>query len=506
MSSVNLIAFGTFGNPNGFTQTFFAGTPVAIKTLDIRGSILIYPDSKLYSLRKEYKDGSYMITYTVYTYAKEPTSAREGSFIGSSIMFVDEIADENITIRYLNEFHINLVSRNVQNDTLMVNHSENFSVNKLADFDKIDFNLKKIDSLNSARNTNRQLMVYCETKPAALQTIFKRSVDLLNVYDTIYFTESSEIANFVRQKNIFQFVQRDGFENEISKLAEERKRQIQEAVNEFENEKIKLDSSKKQNYEDFKSKIEKNKELHAANGKRIEESEKNLYQLNDVYYRFSQKIDEFLNQLKTADSITLNKIRQSYNVSRSSFLENIRNLGISDLESISQTKPMREREIPVYSRSNYIGSDRKENEVVHSNIFKIATLILSVLLLAAISGLAWFQFFKQPEKITVYNEPEQELVTEQIPQTAIPALNPKPNAEAELQIMDKINGKLTENLKIDTVISFVFKANPKSIEKYYQYQKSDYSKLLFEKNKESFTISGDDTIYIHDLKSIPIFE
>ena len=118
MSSVNLIAFGTFGNPNGFTQTFFAGTPVEIKTLDIRGAVLIYPNSKLYSLRKEYKDGSYIITYTIYTYAKEPTSAREGSFIGSSIMFTDEIAEENITVRCLNEFHSNLISRNVQNDTL----------------------------------------------------------------------------------------------------------------------------------------------------------------------------------------------------------------------------------------------------------------------------------------------------------------------------------------------------------------------------------------------------
>jgi len=56
------------------------------------------------------------------------------------------------------------------------------------------------------------------------------------------------------------------------------------------------------------------------------------------------------------------------------------------------------------------------------------------------------------------------------------------------------------------VTGFVFKANPQSVEKYYKYQKKDYSKQLFENNKESFKISGTDTIYTGDLKFIPIFK
>jgi hypothetical protein len=506
MSSVSLIAFGTFGNPNGFTQTFFAGTPVEIKTLDIRGAVLIYPNSKLYSLRKEYKDGSYIITYTIYTYAKEPTSAREGSFIGSSIMFTDEIAEENITVRCLNEFHSNLISRNVQNDTLTVNHSENFSIGKPADFDKINFNLKKIDIFDSVQSTSRQLMVYCETNPSALQIILKKAVDLLNVYDTIYFTESSDIAKFVHQKNIFQFVQKDGFENEIKKLNDERKHKIQETVTEFENEKLKWENSRKQSGEDFKSKIERNKELHLANGRKIEESEKNLEKLNEVYYAFSQKIDEFLNQLKTADSLMLNNITQSYKADKNTFLENIRNLGIPELDSVSQPRSVREREIPVYSSSYYSNSGRKEAETEQSNIFKTATVILSVFLLAAVSGLAWFQFFKEPEKQIVYKEPEPEVTTEPVSELTVSALNPKPNSEAEPLILNEMNRKLTAGLKIDSVTGFVFKANPQSVEKYYKYQKKDYSKQLFENNKESFKISGIDTIYTGDLKFIPIFK
>ena len=140
MSNISLIAFGTFGNPNGFTQTFFSGNPVkGIKAFDIRGSILVYPKSKLYSIRKEYKDGYNMIAYAIYTYAQEPTSARGGSFIGSSIMFVGKIAEENIIIQNLNEFHQNLIQKNVKDDTIIVNHSDKFDVKecKPKDFDKI---------------------------------------------------------------------------------------------------------------------------------------------------------------------------------------------------------------------------------------------------------------------------------------------------------------------------------------------------------------------------------
>ena len=42
MENINLIAFGTFGSPNGFTQTFFLGKPFkGIKAFDIRGGLKI---------------------------------------------------------------------------------------------------------------------------------------------------------------------------------------------------------------------------------------------------------------------------------------------------------------------------------------------------------------------------------------------------------------------------------------------------------------------------------
>ncbi|GEN75229.1 hypothetical protein [Chryseobacterium hagamense] len=449
MSSVNLIAFGTFGNPNGFTQTFFAGNPLSVKTFDIRGSIRVYPDSKLYSIRKEYKDGSPMVAYAVYTYAKEPSSAREGSFIGSAILFIDEIAEENITIRCLNEFHENLTGKNVENDTLSVNHSDNFLVSKLSDFDKIRFNLKKIDTLDSAEITNKQLMVYCETHPSALQPMFKRSLDLLNVYDTIYFTSSNKIAEWVHQKNIFQFVQKDGFENEIRKLSEDRKRKILETIADFEKEKSRLGDTERQVCEDIKGKIEKNKEQHAANAEKITESEKNLTKISEVYRTFSRKIDELVNQLKTADSSALNSIRQAYKENKNVFTENIRDLKVPDLATVSEPR-LSQRPEPFKQSGPYLQSypSERRERTDRPDTFKMATFVLSLLLAAAIAGLVWLYLYPEKKVVQVYstqqddnNTPQQEPIVEKQTVDTIPALQAKSNGDIETQIKNEIDAK-----------------------------------------------------------------
>ena len=53
--NINLIAFGTFGNPNGFRQTFFIGNKELserVKTFDLNtNAINLLPNSKIYAIR-----------------------------------------------------------------------------------------------------------------------------------------------------------------------------------------------------------------------------------------------------------------------------------------------------------------------------------------------------------------------------------------------------------------------------------------------------------------------
>ncbi|MFP3594830.1 hypothetical protein, partial [Chryseobacterium sp. SIMBA_038] len=68
-------AFGTFGNPNGFRQSFFLGGNKAIakeiRTFDLKtDAIKLFPQTSIYSIRKDYAGGSNLISYSVYTFAK----------------------------------------------------------------------------------------------------------------------------------------------------------------------------------------------------------------------------------------------------------------------------------------------------------------------------------------------------------------------------------------------------------------------------------------------------
>ncbi|MGS0748630.1 hypothetical protein [Halpernia sp. GG3] len=81
---IYLLAFGTFGNPNGFRQSpFIAEDPQffkSIKTFDLNtNSIKLFPGNTLYAIRKEIVNGLKTVAYTIYTYAKEQDSDRGGT-------------------------------------------------------------------------------------------------------------------------------------------------------------------------------------------------------------------------------------------------------------------------------------------------------------------------------------------------------------------------------------------------------------------------------------------
>ena len=243
-NSINLVAFGTFGNPNGFKQTFFVGNQnlaKSIKTFDLNtNAIKLFANSRIYSIRKENTNGFNAIAYSLYTYAKEQNSERSGTFIGSSILYTNKIAKEEITISQLNEFHNQLVNKNVSNNTISVNHSDKFIVGLPKDFNKIEFNLREIENLNFSQNIEKNLVVFCNVNENNLKYFFEKSIDLLNAYNTIYFTDSNEVGEFVLQKGIFKIIQNFGekkdFEIEINNLIEERKRKRDLSISEFEKE------------------------------------------------------------------------------------------------------------------------------------------------------------------------------------------------------------------------------------------------------------------------------
>lgn len=385
--NIYLLAFGTFGNPYGFRQTFFLGNQnvaKSIKTFDLNtNAIKLFENSILYSIRKESINALNAIAYSKYSFAKEKNSDRGGTFVGASILFTNEIAEENLTIAKLNEFHEILVQKNVDNKTIMVNHSDDFSVDLPEDFDKLSFQLKNIDEPSNFRLSNSNLVVYSHINENTLQQNLRKSLELLNNFDTIFFTDNQEIANFTIAKSLYKTTDEKGFDHEIQIVREEKKKQRQIILHDFEKEFSELEENKKTNIRILKESIEQNIKLHQENGRKIEESKKQVGIVENKYSEFSKKIKEAISYIHSDKKIE--EIKLFHNENKREFISYINeNTKPQYLNSLHNIQSKTVSEIRNQPASDWLQpnkeSKRKERKEKESSGFYIFLSILFFLL------------------------------------------------------------------------------------------------------------------------------
>lgn len=527
-NSINLIAFGTFGNPNGFKQTFFVGSKElakSVKTFDLNtNAIKLFANSKVYAIRKEFANGFNTIAYSVYSYAREQNSDRSGTFIGSSILYTNKIAKEHITIAQLNEFHNQLVNKNVSNETISVNHSDKFSVVKPKDFDKIEFHLREIENLNFRQNTDNYLVVFCNISDNHLNQFFEKSIDLLNVYDTIYFTDNQEVAEFVHQKGIFKLIQNVGekrdFDREINNLIEERKRKREQSISEFKREVQRISEDKNQTIQEFKNQIEQSERTHLENARKLKESKEDINKIGQFYDDFLNKTNGLINQLSHNNG-KLEEVKQIHNNNKILF-----NNGISDLKkpnyttTIAKPKPKGNLQTE-HQRQDFERRSghkrREESEELEEkdfkiDIYKVATLVLAFLLIIT---WVYFLFFKSnsvDETELIQNQEQVNTIPQEQEQkpveiTKIDDLNPKSNSILNENDFRNVAKSLKPNMKLDDVVKVIFSKNPTEISSFYSGQEAIYSKHLLELNKLCFEEKEGIYYYAKDtIRQIPSYK
>jgi hypothetical protein len=517
-SNTYLLAFGTFGNPNGFKQTFFIGEKaLSVKTFDLNtNAIKLFPNCKLYSIRKEIASGFNVIAYTIYSYAKEQNSDRSGTFIGSSVLYTNKICDEQITFKLLNEFHENLTSKNVQNNVITVNHSDKLSVDKPSDFDKIESHLRYVNDLNFTTQSNKNLVVYCKVTPDRL----KIAIDLLNVFDTIYFTSDLDIADFVSQKGILRVVNFDGFEQEVKNLQEERKRRTESAMLWFEDEKQRIDSDKKRIINDLKEQIEQNEKRHEENEKKIQESKNEIKKVEKIYEEFSLKIKEYVNQLKSGKK--LDDVKQIYNENKRLFVDGVNQIQlpspINTLAKINGKSNLQIAHQHLHSSTKRENKNRNNEETDEFSekdsidYSKVMSLVLIILLSVAVVFLCWIHYYpKQDITQTEDQIQDNALQPEPIPiqsvHTDIVELNPKPNDQLNEVDYRFVAKNLKYGTRINEVVKVIFDKNPTDIKSTYATQDSIYAQQIVNLNKNSFEARDGTFYFIKDtLKNIPSYK
>lgn len=527
MKNINLIAFGTFGSPNGFTQTFFLGNPIkGIKAFDLRGILKLLPNSEIYSIRKENVDGLNLLSYSKYTFALEPTSSRGGSFIGSSIMFIDKISEENITIKNLKEFHQNLIAKNVDNETIKVKHSNEFDVSecKPKDFDKINYHLKEVENLNFSQNRNKDLVVLSRISDDILQQNLRKSLILLNNYDTIYFTDNIEIAELTKSKGIYKTIDETGFDSQINNILEERKRKREQYLMQFSDEIRQINDVKKRTIEEYKKEIEESKKIHSLNAEKLSNAEKDIDKITKFFDNFLNDTNQLIYTLKNSNS-ELEDIKRLHNENKINFNRNIPEFKKAFyFTKIEKPKPkgnLQTENPEYYTKSKNRETEKKNKQEIEStsnkewnqiNLYKVATFILVFILLSTWVYI-WFFDSKSEEKIELNqneNNEHSNLKNKNKPLlnlTTPDELDPKPNSILNNNDFRIVANKIYYNSKVEDIVKIIFNLNPTDINKSYSNQEKIYSDQLVFLNKQCFEEKDGNYYFVKDtIRNIPSFK
>lgn len=514
MKNINVFGYATFGTPNGFTQSCIYGNQSlekVLKKFDLKSDAiqLLSPNDRIYSIRKESVQNNNILSYSVYTFAKEKNSNRSGTFIGTSLVFTNEILPENLILSSLHEVHINLKNNNVSGDNfvLNINHSKEFNLQNIfsEDFEKLEHQTHKISFLDWDNSGYSLVIKTDKLDPSSIQNLFKQSVKILPKFDTIYFIDSKEIAEFVSQKKLFRLIDKNGLDKEIEKLAEERVQKVEDAILGLKNKRIKHEENGRREFENLKKKIEQNEQKHSENSKLIEESDKNLKTLNNLYQIFLRKSDELITKLSSENE--LNDINYSYNLLEKEFLKEKSKLdSIREIPSFSTTRPAQSIQTSRFIHED----DEDEPKERRLDIFKMISVVLNILLIGG-AIVFYTMFYEKPKEQVAINTPEnQENVNHEVIDTDSTSskLNPIPNSIAEnqqnrIEMLHKFDSIST----INSVVDVIFEKN-KSIKDVYQFQKHDYKKLLFERNTSAFEIKNNDTFLIkkNALQKIPSYK
>jgi hypothetical protein len=515
MRNTYLFGFATFGHPNDYRQSPFKSDSDSIarsvKIFDLSNAIKIFPNSTLFSVRKESIDGIVGISYAIYTYAKEMTSTREGTFIGSSILFTNEIAEENLTIEKLNSFHSILVEHNTTNGILKVNHSKEFSHSKefLVDFENIANFLKPITELENFSYSNTHIVIFSRTDPDTLKSHFQRVLVLLNKFDTVFFTDNKEIIDYCRNRNIYSLSDENGFEHEVAKVLKEREQKILNSISEFDREKQKLQLDKESILSDLKSQIESNRKNHVDNERILKESESKIERIIFFYSEFSKKIDEYANQLKSGRK--LEDVRKLYSENKRIFIESVANEKqpqfVKKLNKVAANSNLQPDNRQLPNQNPYQPNDRKQEKIYRKtrlDVYKITTFIFALLWLVTLLFLLWPKSNEDTALEGTSEEVSMPPIDIQVSESVkIADLIPLPNSILNGNDLKSISKVGIKNKAVKEIVENIFKKNPTDIATYYEGQKEIYEKVLISRNSNCFQ---DSICKCDSLEIVPSFK
>lgn len=228
--------FGTFGNPHGFTQSFFItktdAVAKSIGTFDIKtNAITLFPNSSLFGISKHRIDNKILISFTMYSYAKEKGSDRGGTFLGSTIIFENVTPEFEHIIKCLKQIHQDSIANNTTDSVLNCSQSKELIFTKFKELDKLNVAKIKVGTLQNFPSDFPCLLHYSSLSDQTLVERIQDALLLLNTYQTVYFSDSQEIFKYVHSKHLYDTSQNEAsFKTKVEETRLKIQRQKDESL------------------------------------------------------------------------------------------------------------------------------------------------------------------------------------------------------------------------------------------------------------------------------------
>ncbi|MDF0718593.1 hypothetical protein P0M11_01130 [Kaistella sp. PBT33-4] len=513
-ASISYTIFGTFGNPNGFTQST-SGPIQSIRKFDLNPTAIQLFESTvaMYALRKEMVGHDMVISLAKYSYAAERESSRGGTFVGASIVMSNGIVDAKTVLNVLDNLHSRLISNsnNVQNGIIQVSHSDHFQV-YIQNNSALKLNPNAISDVDFTEK-GKNVVVFTSLKN--ISEALNNAIDLLNDYDSIYFTDDQNVAFYVQRKGLFELIQEVGELKQFSaklQLVEKRKLEKQQkSFAKVQRELDEINNVKNLHMQRYLETINRNKEIHQNNQKKITDSERNLKEYEASYNQHIAELKRLqlrlngpalkLRELQQIEN-EIRKLHSDFDKRKASFNEP------QQMESlaVNRSAPGVTR-APVPETTSYMaeGRERRGRGRLSPKIITAGVVLLLVLVTAATLYFLRDSTSKEHSPI-IASEAEANQDTE-LDSTQAIQLSPESNGflnEDELKMT--IKKQFSDSplpMSLDSVVSRIFKANPTDIGSPYFKKTKEYGEHLVQINPDNFK---DRKLVRTDGLQIPIYK
>jgi hypothetical protein len=473
--------FGTFGSPNGYKHSICFGkkeTLTVCSSFDLNtNAIKLFEGGKLFSIKKGLFNNKPSLVFSIYFHAYELNSNRDGTFIGCSIICIENYMDVTAIMKYLYEYLDKLKDLNTQNSRFTVEHSDRFKLPSLSIKDTLlktkKINIPEFDS--NKINTEAKLLINCNINELKQQ--WNDSVFLLNKYSEIFFSSNPDLTNFVRKKNLYQVIAHTKNNPLLTSLINQLKKEKSDKIDRY-----KRTLQDKKDY--FLSQVDNlQKNVNSIHSKKQNERKSIDFDLSklDQYISQLEKIQKNINSsfedlLNRFTSYTINSIKNQENALSNGYSNHLNQINdfIERLNTnVLRNEDTRENHIPNPITNTPSEVDHENNGFRYLN-FKLVSIILAVLL---IGSWCYFLFF--------YESPVQENYTDKkVIQVNRDSELPREFLnDSDLSIVNK---KLKRGMTLDSIVSIVFINNPKDIESHYSSNRMGYKDLLLKSNLDLF--------------------